>query len=135
MPFVLDCSMTMAWLFTDEGSDRASALRDSLLRDHAVVPSLWPMEVANVLLAATRRGRIQHSEWKTLIGYIGVLPITIDSETGERVFTATLPLADHYRLSVYDAVYLELALRKRLPLATLDQKLRHACQAAGGETI
>ena len=135
MPFVLDCSMTMAWLFADEVSDRASALRDSLLQDHAVVPSLWPMEVANVLLAATRRGRIQQSEWQTLIGFIGALPITIDPETKDRVFTASLPLADQYRLSVYDAVYLELALRKRLPLATLDQALRNACRAAGGETM
>lgn len=135
MPFVLDCSMTMAWIFSGETSDHASALRESLLQDCAIVPALWPMEVANVLLAATRRGRIRQAEWQELIGYLCLLPITIDGETAEHVFTASLPIAETYRLSVYDAVYLELAKRKNLPLATLDKQLSAACQTAGVQTI
>jgi len=135
MPFVLDCSMTMAWIFSDEGSERTSTLLESLAQDHAAVPSLWAMEVANVLLAATRRGRIKEMELPKLIGYLSNLPIQIDSETAEHVFAVCLPLAKTHHLSVYDAVYLGLALKKHLPLATLDNELAAACRAAGVPTL
>ncbi len=130
MPFVLDCSVTMAWLFADEATAATDALRDSLALEIAVVPGLWPVEVGNVLLAATRRGRVHRNDWKRLYGSLDALPIEIDPETPDRVWSAILPLADRHRLSVYDATYLELAIRLKLPLATLDEALRVACRAA-----
>ena len=135
MPFVLDCSMTMAWIFADEGSERTAALLESLLQDHALVPSLWPMEVANVLLAATRRGRIKQNHWPKLLSHLSALPIHIDRETAGHVFNNSLPLAQTHQLSVYDAVYLDLALRRHLPLATLDNRLAAACRASGVPTL
>jgi len=131
MPFVLDCSMTMAWVFWDEATAATDAVRDRLATDTAVVPCLWPLEVGNVLLAATRRQRLKLDEWPRLTANLSALPITVDEEAHRRVFAAVLPLAHEHGLTVYDAVYLELALRTRLPLATLDQTLARACDKAG----
>ncbi len=130
MPFVLDCSVAMAWVFPDEATATTDALRDKLLTDMAVVPALWPIEVGNVLLVATRRGRIRRGDWKRLHGNLDALPIEIDRETPDRVWQAILPLAWEHKLSAYDAAYLELAVRLRLPLATLDKALHAACRAA-----
>lgn len=114
-----------------------------LIRDHcrrngiaiAVVPQPWPLEVANVLLAATRAGRIQARDWPRIHADLQALPIHVDPETHERAFQSALPLAHRHELSVYDAVYLEPAQRLELPLATLDKKLRSACRGAGVKTI
>ncbi len=131
MAFVLDCSMTMAWVFPDEASESTDALRESLLRDNAMVPVLWPIEVGNVLLVATRRGRISEDEWPHILDNLKSLPIDIDPKSCDRVLDTVLPIANEHKLSVYDAMYLELALRLGLPLATLDQKLIAAGTAAG----
>lgn len=133
MPFVLDCSVTMAWIFPDEANSVTNSLRDSLATDSAIVPELWAVEVANVLAVATRRGRILQSDWPLLQNALGVLPINVDRETHSRALVASLPLSFEYGLSVYDAVYLELARRTRLPLATLDNKLRSVCEKLGLE--
>ena len=135
MPFVLDCSMTMAWIFSDEASAASDAVRESLIKDYAVVPSLWPIEVANVLLVATRRGRLSESEWPKLLDDLMALPISVDNETSDQALTNSLHLANRYDLSAYDAVYLELARRKALPVASLDNKLRAACTAAGIQAL
>lgn len=131
MPFVLDCSMTMAWVFPDEASELTDALRDSLIKESAVVPALWPIEVGNVLLVATRRGRIGDGDWARIRRDLAALPIDVDPVSPEHVLEDVLPIAKEYEISVYDAMYLELALRLRLPLATLDGKLGAACDAAG----
>ena len=131
MPFVLDCSITMSWVFPDEATPATEALRDLLLEDQAVVPGLWPLEVANVLLVALRRGRIAESELPQLVAALEMLPIHVDPKTSEQVFSHTLRLAQAHNLSVYDAAYLELAQREGLPLATLDASLRSACEVAG----
>lgn len=131
MPFVLDCSMTMAWVFPDEADERTEALRASLLEDSALVPSLWPIEVANVVLAATRRGRLQEEEWPQLFELLSALPITLDDETPHRAWKDAMRLASRLGLSVYDGVYVELAQRTELPLATLDLALRRAAESAG----
>lgn len=131
MAFVLDCSVTMAWLFPDEATDATDRLRDSLVEDRAFVPPLWPVEVANVLLAATRRGRIRVDEWPQVCGHLDMLPIEIDPVSTSRVWSAVLDLADQRGLSAYDAMYLELATRMRMPLATLDRALAAAGRAAG----
>lgn len=135
MAFVLDCSVTMAWVFPDEANDSTDALRESLLKDSAVVPVLWPIEVGNVLLAATRRGRISEDDWPRIRDALAALPIDFDPESCDRVLDSVLPIANEYKLSVYDAMYLELALRLGLPLATLDQELIAASKAAGVEVL
>lgn len=135
MAFVLDCSMTMAWVFPDEATDATAALRDSLIVDRAVVPALWPIEVGNVLLVATRRGRIVEEDWAPVRRALAALPIDVDLASPERVLETVLPLASEHGLSAYDAMYLELALRLGLPLATLDRKLTTACDAAGVQTL
>jgi len=135
MAFVLDCSMTMAWVFSDEANEFTEALRESLLKENAVAPVLWPIEVGNVLLVAMRRGRIAREDWVRIRDDLGALPIDIDPDSYERVLDTVLPIADEYGLSVYDAMYLELALRRGLPLATLDRKLIEAANTAGIETL
>jgi len=135
MPFVVDCSATMAWIFPDEATESTDALRESLADDMAVVPGLWPIEVGNVLLVATGRGRIHARDWKRIHRDLASLPIEIDPETPERVFQAIMPLAFEHKLSAHDATYLELAIRLKLPLATLDKQLRAACRAAKVEVL
>lgn len=135
MAFVLDCSMTMAWVFSDEANEFTETLRESLLKENAVVPVLWPIEVGNVLLVAMRRGRITRDDWIQIRDNLNALPIDIDPVSYERVLGTVLSVADERGLSVYDAMYLELALRRGLPLATLDQRLIEAANAAGVETL
>jgi len=135
MAFVLDCSMTMAWVFPDEATDATDALRESLISESAVVPALWSIEVGNVLLVAARRGRIVEVDWVPVRRALAALPIDVDLASPERVLGAVLPLASEHGISVYDAMYLELCLRLRLPLATLDRKLTAACDAAGVATL
>ncbi len=131
MAFVLDCSVAMAWVFPDEDSEATGRLRDSLIDDRAFVPSLWPIEVGSVLLAATRRGRLRADEWPGVCASLEALPIEIDPVSTSRVWGPALALAGEHGLSVYDAMYLELALRMRLPLATLDRALAAAARTAG----
>ncbi len=130
MPFVLDCSVTMAWVFQDEATDKTDALRDSLVTDLAVVPELWPIEVANVLLVATRRGRLAEDDWRRIFADLRALPIEIDPDTSDQALQI-LNLAHRHGISAYDAAYMELALRMHLPLATLDRRLAAACRSAG----
>ena len=133
MTFVLDCSVTMAWVFPDEATEETARLRDALRERRAFVPSLWPVEVANVLLVATRRGRIAETDWPRIWGNLEALPLTIDPASTSRIRGPVLDVAHAHGLSVYDAMYLELAVRMRLPLATLDRTLGDAARAAGLE--
>jgi len=129
--FVLDSSVTMAWYFQDEENDYANAVRDGLGESRAVVPSLWPLEVANTILVGEKRKRSNQAQAATWTGLLSALPITIDEETGTRAFSDILNLGRAQNLSAYDAAYLELAMRRGLPLATLDEKLKAAAGAVG----
>ena len=129
MPFVLDCSVTMAWVFRDEATDATDRLRDMLGKNRALVPALWPTETANALLAATRR--IEREEWPRLRMQLDALPIDVDPVSPARAWRPALDLAAVHDLTVYDATYLELAMRSGLPLATLDRALRTAARAEG----
>jgi predicted nucleic acid-binding protein len=129
--FVLDCSVTMAWCFDDEATAFTDAVRDSLADVRAVVPSLWPLEVANATIMGERRKRLDEARSQRFIVLIEALPIVIDDETARRAFGDTRHLARTYQLSAYDASYLELAIRRGLPLACLDGKLKTAATAAG----
>lgn len=130
MAFVLDCSVTMAWIFSDEASAATDRLRQSLAETRAFVPGLWPIETANALLVATRRGRIAEEEWSRIRGHLSTLPIEVDPVSAPRVWGAALDIAHQTQISAYDAMYLELALRMRLPLATLDRRLSDAARSA-----
>ena len=129
--FVLDNSIVMAWSFADEISAYADAVLDRLTAIRAIVPVLWPLEVANALLMGERRKRSTEAETIRWIGILNRLPIAIDDETNTRAWSDTLSLARGHKLSAYDAAYLELAIRRRLPLATLDEPLKLAATAIG----
>lgn len=129
--FVLDCSLTVAWFFEDEMNRYAQAVEDSLAAAAAVVPGLWPLEVANALLVGERRSRATEANVTTFLRLLAALPIALDDDTASRAWQHSLHLARSHRLSVYDAAYLELALRQGLPLATLDDRLAAAATSAG----
>ena len=122
----------MSWVFPDEASEATDRLRESMAEGGcAFVPALWPVEVGNVLLTATRRGRIAADEWQRIRASLEALPIEIEPVSAPRAWGSTLVLAHKHRLSSYDAAYLELARRLQLPLATLDRVLAAAGRAEG----
>jgi predicted nucleic acid-binding protein len=129
MSFVLDSSITLAWIYADETTDAVMRVFDLLRREGALVPGLWRLEVANVLQMGMRRNRHNQAFRDAALADLTLLPIQVDPETDLRAWGATLELAARYRLTVYDAAYLELAVRRNLPLATLGEDLRRAAAA------
>lgn len=134
MSLVLDSSVTLAWLLDDERNEAVSALLDHVARNGAVVPALWHLEVANSLQVAVRRGRIADRFRFDALADLAELGIEVDEETHIHAWNATAQLASLTGLTVYDAAYLELAQRRRLPLATLDAALVRAA-IGGGVTV
>ncbi len=128
---VLDASVTMTWCFPDEHQRYAHAVLDTLENKAAVVPSLWSIEVANAVSVGERRGRLSATDVIRFFELLKGLSIRIDPQTSARAFGETLALAHRHGLSVYDAVYLELAMRESLILATLDEQLKRAAKASG----
>ena len=106
-------------------------LLDRVVETGAFAPSLWPLEALNGLLTAERRKRVDSRDRHRLAGMLRALPVTLDIETADQAWTTTVRLAERHRLSVYDAAYLELAQRRRLPLASLDADLIKAARALG----
>lgn len=131
MSFVLDSSIALSWCFEDERTPATRALLVRVGVAGACAPALWPLEVLNALAMAERRSRIDAERRQRLAGFLRDLPVTIDEETASQVWAVTSQLAARFRLTVYDAAYLELAQRLNLPLATLDQELRAAAAALG----
>lgn len=129
--FVLDCSVAVAWFFEDETNAYAEAVEDSLLTSSALVPSLWPLEIANALIVGERRSRATEAKVTTFLQLLAALPIAIDDETASRAWHQSLALGRRHQLSLYDAAYLELALRHGVSLASLDKTLMAAARAAG----
>jgi predicted nucleic acid-binding protein len=126
LSFVLDASVALAWCFEDERTPDAMELLRRLAETGAVAPMIWPLEVSNVLLVAERRKRLAVGQAGRLAGFLRQLPITLDRDTADHAWDATRSLAAQHRLTSYDAAYLELALRRRLLLASTDRELRHA---------
>ncbi len=126
MPFVIDASIVAAWALLDEDSSRATEALERLRVDPALAPALLFFEVRNVLLVNERRGRLTEAQSAEFLRALSRLPIRIDQSPDE---TQLMMLARRHRLTVYDAAYLELALRERLPLATLDARLDAAMRA------
>lgn len=131
MSLILDSSATLARVFPDERTGAILETFKFVADFGAIVPELWRIEVANALNMGIRRGRIDKSIRDGVLADLGSLPIQIDRETQQHTWGRTLELADLHRLTVYDATYLELALRLSLPLATLDDELRQAAQREG----
>ena len=129
--FVLDCATTMTWLFPDEATSTSLTLLKRLTSEAAVVPLLWPLEVANVTLNGEKRGRITRADADEFIMLLHGLRITVEEDTERRAWDGVLRLAREQGLTVYDAAYLELALRLGLPLATLDNDLIRAATTLG----
>lgn len=130
--FVLDCSAALPWIFGDEPTPATDRLLDDLTAGaEAWVPALWHLELGNVLIGAQRRKRIDQAGIEAFLGTLETYSILVDDETMTRAWGKTLDLAMQYKLSTYDAAYLELALRRNLPLATLDEALIAAATSAG----
>lgn len=130
--FVVDSSATLAWCFRDESIGWVEALFRQLTPESEVlVPRHWAFEVANSLVIAMRRNRLTNQGLEQNFEVLRALPIYSDMTGDSAVFTKMVGLAEKYRLSVYDAAYLELAMRSNLPLATLDDDLRAAAVLAG----
>ena len=121
--FVIDNSVVMAWCFEDETSPYTDNVLGNLEFSTGFVPAIWPLEVSNVLLVAERKGRISEAGVTRFITLLDQLPIIIEQESPSRMFKEILALGREYSLSSYDASYLDLAMRKGLPIATLDKKL------------
>lgn len=130
--FVVDASMALAWVLPSQASSKAESLLERIgAGASAVVPSLWFLEVANGLLAAQRRRLIDAGERELALERLAALAFTIDEDGARNAFLRTSELAEQFVLSVYDATYLELALRRELPLATRDGVLRNAAERSG----
>lgn len=123
----------MAWVFGDAATHETERLRESLIGGRAFVPAIWPIEVGNVLRVATSRGRIVRNEWTRIRDNLAALPVEIEPVSVNRILDPVLTIAEEHGLSVYDAMYLELAIRMQLPLATLDRRLAAAGIVAGVE--
>ncbi|MCC6867372.1 MAG: type II toxin-antitoxin system VapC family toxin [Burkholderiales bacterium] len=132
---VVDSSVVLSWLFRDEHTTGTDALLRQVLQSGAIVPSLLKLEVANALEMAVRRRRIDAAFRDASLRDLLAFPIAVDVDTDRNAWGSTLSLAVQHGLTVYDAAYLELAQRLRLPLATLDHELREACRRAKVQTL
>jgi predicted nucleic acid-binding protein len=131
VPFVLDASVTLSWCFADEITPFSDSVLARLARDLALVPSIWPLEVANVLRGAERRGRLTPAETTRYADLLYALPIEVLPVSLNQALGAILSLARSHEITSYDASYLALAAQEGLALATLDARLSAAAERAG----
>jgi predicted nucleic acid-binding protein len=129
--FVVDCSISAAWLFEEDWGGVPQAVLGELKAAEAVVPALWPYELANALVIAERRSRVSTAKTDRFLEELRDLRITIDARPAQKVLAQLLPLARRHGLTAYDAAYLELAIHQGIELATLDDDLRRAAAGAG----
>ncbi len=130
MALVIDASIALAWTHAMP-PPAAEYARERLLMDDAIVPSIWPAEVANGLLVAERRGLLTPEQRSAFLALLRKLDIGVEATGTERTLSLTLDLARDQHLSVYDAMYLELARREGVPLASLDGPLCDAARRVG----
>ncbi|MEO8343460.1 MAG: type II toxin-antitoxin system VapC family toxin [Gallionella sp.] len=134
MNFVLDNSVTMRWFFGD-GKPRelayAGKVLDAMKKASAIVPATWGLEVANVIARAEAKGLVAEARSGAFLEMLAGVDIEVDTATFHHALSDTLQLARRYKLSAYDASYLELALRQGIPLATLDEDLQKAAKKTG----
>jgi predicted nucleic acid-binding protein len=123
---VLDSSVALAWVYADETTDAILRLFDEIRTHGAWVPGLWRWEIANVLQWNVRRGRHDAEFRDGALSTLALLPVKVDAEADRQVWSGALQLAERHGLTVYHAAYLEIASRRKIALATLDQQLREA---------
>ncbi len=133
--FVLDCSVTMSWCFAGEANEYADKILELLKETKALVPSIWSLEVINVLHVSERKKRITVSQSNNFVNLINALPIEIDMSVEELPNRRILEISRKYSLSAYDAAYLELAIRKNIPLSSFDKILCTAAEKAGVDLL
>ncbi len=133
--FVIDASITLAWCFEDESSVDADRVLARLEHEEALAPAHWPLEVANALRTAERRGRLDASELPRLRALLAALPVEVAPVQLTTATGGVLEAARTYDLTAYDAAYLDLAAIRGLPFATADERLRAACARAGVEFV
>jgi len=126
--FIIDTSVVMAWCFQDEANQYADTILDRLESAVGLVPAVWPLEVCNVLLTAERKKRIGEADSTRFIALLAELPIIVEQEPPDRMMKEIFALARKQKLSSYDASYLDLAMRKGLPIATIDKNLSAAAK-------
>jgi predicted nucleic acid-binding protein len=134
MSFVLDNSVTMRWFFGDGKPQElayAGKVLDAMKTDNALVPVTWGLEVANVIARAEAKALVTEARSEAFLEMLEDVDIEVDAATFSHALSDTLQLARRYKLSAYDASYLELALRLGAPLATLDEDLQKAAKKAG----
>lgn len=127
----MDASVTAAWCFEDEASPFTDAVLDEVVRHGARVPALWLFEIANVMAVAERRGRVAGERVARFLDALLALPISVDHPDARFLLPALARVSRDQGLTSYDAAYLELALRSRLPLATRDGAIRAAAERTG----
>lgn len=136
MRCVLDASVTLTWLLKDAG-ERSEAYAFDVLKQirtpgtEVHVPATWGLEIANVIARSEAKGIVTEAQSEGFLAMLNASPIVVDGSTAAHALSETLQLARRYRLSSYDASYLELAMRAGLPLATLDEALQKAATKAG----
>lgn len=128
---VIDCSVTAAWLLRSQRTDLTEAILDRASREAILVPPLWHVEMANVLVVAQRRRLATASEVTEFVNRLGDLALVTAEDSGSRSLRDVRILAVEQKLSAYDAVYLDLAMRTGLPLATKDEDLIKAAKRVG----
>jgi predicted nucleic acid-binding protein len=132
VPFVIDASITACWAMRDEQHPFADAARERIVNDSAIAPSLWWFEIRNIMIVNERRNRITERDATTFLDWMSRLGIALDRSPDS---SDLVRLARKNTLTIYDAAYLELAIRSRIPLATLDRKLADAARAEGVAVI
>jgi len=132
---VVDASAILAWLFEDENDAGSDEVADFVEMNGAIAPALWRLEVANVLRSAERRGRCTQTFVDQSLSRLERLSVVVDGDTDQMAWSTILELARVDDLTVYDAAYLELAIRLRLPLATRDQELAAAAKRHGVQVV
>ena len=128
---VVDASIALAWSYDDERTEAVLRIFERVAKHGAIAPDIWPLEIANSLQVAVRKTRISRPYRDELLANFRRLAIEIDHQPAVDVWGLVLGLADRHQLTVYDSAYMELALRKKLPLATLDQELAAAARLEG----
>jgi predicted nucleic acid-binding protein len=135
MSLVLDSSVALAWIYADEATEAVLDIFERVKRDGAWIPALWRWEVANALQMNVRRGRHSAVFRDEALSNLACLPIKVDGQAEPEAWLGALVIAERHGLTVYDASYLEIALRLKIPLATLDRELRTAAKGEGVELL
>src|SRR5262249_38338660 len=125
---VVDSAVACTWCFGDQATPMTRACKEAVVEPSALVPAHWALEVGNVLAVSERRGLLSEAQIRRFLDLLEGLPKAVDNRPPQSAFGDVLSLARTHGLSTYDAAYLELSMRRGLPLATLDKALRMACE-------